>query len=49
MMILSHCGPVPPYGDINHIRSGNGLVSHDTKPLPEPMLTYHWYSTVTFI
>ena len=28
---------------------GNGLLPGSTKPLPEPMLTYHQYSPVTFI
>ena len=29
--------------------SGNGLVLSGTKPLPEPMLTCHHYSPITFI
>ena len=29
--------------------SGNGLLPDGTKPLPEPMLTYHQSGTVTFI
>ena len=32
-----------------NIGSGNGLLPDDTKPLPEPMLTYHKYGPVTFI
>ena len=51
---LNHCGPVTPYGDINlgqHWHSGNGLLPDGTKPLPEPMLTFHqrygvlWHSS----
>ena len=40
---LTHCGLVTPYGDIIwvNIGSGNGLLPEGTKPLPEPMLTYH--------
>ena len=41
---LTHCDLVTPYGDMNlgqHIGSGNGLLPDGTKPLPEPMLTYH--------
>ena len=32
-----------PYGaiDLGIIGSGNGLLTDGTKPLPEPMLTYH--------
>ena len=30
-------------------RSGNGLLPDGTKPLPEPMLTYHQWGPVTFI
>ena len=39
-----------PYGDIYRVNIGlgNGLLSKETKTLPEPMLTYHifcpWYS-----
>ena len=29
--------------------SGNGLLPDGTKPLPEPMLTYHKYGPVTLI
>ena len=32
-----------------NIGSSNGLLPDDTKPLPEPMLTYHYYGPVTFI
>ena len=41
--VLTHWGPVTPYGAniwVN-IGSGNGLLLDGTKPLPEPMLTYH--------
>ena len=30
------------------IGSGNGLVPDDTKPLPEPILTSHWWGSVAF-
>ena len=32
-----------------NISSGNGLLPDGTKPLPEPMLTDHLWSAVTFI
>ena len=32
-----------------NIGSGNGLLPDSTKPLPEPMLTYHQYGPVIFI
>ena len=32
-----------------NIGSGNGLLPDGTKPLPEPMLTYHQYGPVAFI
>ena len=32
-----------------NIGSVNGLLPDGTKPLPEPMLTYHHWDTVTFI
>ena len=32
-----------------NIGSGNGLVPDGTKPLPEPMLTDHQWSPVTYI
>ena len=47
---LTHWGLVMPYGAkiwVN-IGSGNGLLPDGTKPLPEPMLTYHQQSRVTF-
>ena len=34
--------------DLVNIGSGNGLLPDGTKPLPEPMLTYH-QGPVTFI
>ena len=32
-----------PYGDLSlvNIGPGNGLLPDGTKPLPDPMLTYH--------
>ena len=47
---LTHCVLVMPYGQIKwvNIGSGNGLVPDGTKPLPEPMLTYHQWGPVTF-
>ena len=46
-----NCGLVMPYGDrtLVNIGSGNGLVPDGTKPLPEPMLTDHQWSPMTFI
>ena len=38
-----------PYGITVNIGSGNGLLPDGTKPLPEPMLTYHQEGPVTFI
>ena len=43
---ITHWGLVMPFGDIDlgqqlNIGSGNGLLPDGTKPLPEPMLTYH--------
>ena len=48
---LTHCGLVTPYGnkDLGQHGSGNGLVPDGSKPLPEPMLTDHQWSSVTFI
>ena len=48
---LTHCGLVMPYGelDLGQQGSGNGLVPDGTKPLPEPMLTYHQTCSVAFI
>ena len=47
---LTLCGLVTPYGDIIwvNIGSGNGLLPDGTKPLPEPMLTYHQSGLVAF-
>ena len=41
-ILLIHCYLVTPYADID-LGSGNG-----TKPLPEPMLTYHQRWSVVF-
>ena len=49
--VLTHCGLVTHMGTeiwVN-IGSGNGLLPDGTKPLPEPMLTDHQWSPVTFI
>ena len=49
--ILTQCELVMPYGNIKlqvNIGSGNGLVPHGTKPLPEPMLINHQYDPVSF-
>ena len=45
---LTHCGLVAPYADIDMGQpgSGNGLLPDGTKPLPEPMLTYHKWGPV---
>ena len=32
-----------------NIGSGNGLVPNGTKPIPEPVLTYHQWGPATFI
>ena len=45
---LTHWGVVTPENWVN-IGSGNGLLPDGTKPLPEPMLTDHQWSPVTFI
>ena len=42
--LLTHCGLVTPYiasWNWVNIGSGNGLLPDGTKPLPEPILTYH--------
>ena len=41
--ILTHCSLMMLYGNVElvNIGSSNGLVPGGTKPLPEPMLTYH--------
>ena len=49
--MLTHCGLVTPNGDIDseiNIGLCNGLVPDGTKPLHEPMLTYHWRCCVAF-
>ena len=43
---LTHCGLVTEIW-VN-IGSGNGLLPDGTKPLPEPMLTYHQWGPKTF-
>ena len=43
--LLTHSGLVTPYGD----RSGSTLAHDGTKPLPEPKLTDHRWSPMTFI
>ena len=50
-LMSAHCGLVTPYGDIILVNngSGNGLLPDGTKPLPEPMFTYHEYGPVAFI
>ena len=37
-----------PYGniDLSQIDSRIGLLSDGTKPLPEPMVTSHWWGSV---
>ena len=49
--VLTHCGLVRPYGDIDRdsIGSGNGLLPDSTEPIPEPVLTYHQWGPVAFI
>ena len=51
MVDLSDCGPVTPYmdRDLCEIGSGNDIFSDCTKPLAEPMLTYHWSSVAPII
>ena len=48
---LTHCSLVTPYDDTNYVNIGldNGLLLDGTKPLPEPMLTYHQYGPLTFM
>ena len=42
-LMLTHCGLMMPYGNkyMDQHDSGNGLLPDGTKPLPQPMLTYH--------
>ena len=47
--ILTHWGLVMPFEIRVNIGLGNGLLPDGTKPLPEPMLTDHQRSPVTFI
>ena len=42
---LTHCGLVTWV----NIGSGNGLLPDCTKPLPEPMLTYHQWGSLAII
>ena len=50
---FTHCDLVMPYNVAIEIwvntGSGNGLLPDDTKPSPEPMLTYHQWGPVIFI
>ena len=47
---LNHCSLVTPYGDrdIFTIASGNGLLPHSTKLLPESMLTSRQWDCLAF-
>ena len=46
---LTHSGPVTPYEKIlDNTGSCNGLLPDGTKPLPEPMLTYHQWGSVAY-
>ena len=40
---LAQWGPETPYGRkyLGNTRSGNGLLSNGTEPLPDPIVTYH--------
>ena len=46
----THCHIVTPMATLSwlSIGSGNGLVSDGTKPLPEPVLTYHQRYSMAF-
>ena len=44
--LSTHCSPVTQIW-VN-IGSGNGLLPYGTKPLPEPMLTYHQRCSLAF-
>ena len=48
--LLTHCGLMTLHGgrELGQLCSGNGLLSDDSKPLPEPMLTNHWWSLGEF-
>ena len=46
--VLTHCDHMATEIWVN-IGSGNGLLPDSTKPLPEPMLTDHQWSPMTFI
>ena len=49
-VLLTHCGQEMPHGDIDlgqiNIGSDNGFLPNSTKPLPEPMVTYHQWRSV---
>ena len=40
-LIWTHCCIVMPYNDTYMGQNGNGLLPDVTKPIPEPVLTYH--------
>ena len=50
MWRLTHCCLVTPYGDIDLVKFGSvsGLLPDGTKPVPEPMLTYHKSGRLAF-
>ena len=50
-VFLTHCGIVTSYGDRDRVNigSGNDLLLNGTKPLPEPMLTLHYWGSVAVI
>ena len=47
-LIVAKCCPMATV-ILDNIGSGNGLLPVGTKPLPEPMLTYHHKGILTFI
>ena len=51
LKVLTHCDLVTSYGDkdLGQHWLDNGLLTDGTKPLPEPRLTDHQWSPVTFI
>ena len=51
MFGFTHYGLFTPYGDRDRVNigPGNGLLPDGTRPLPEPVLTDHQWSPVTFI
>ena len=46
--VLTHCVPVTPYGDTDLHGSDNALLPDNTKPLPEPVWTYHQWDSIVF-